>query len=311
MGKVKELYTELISLYGDRCCVCGKSDVPLQLDHIIPKSLGGTSGVENLRLVCPQCNASMASGPKEIEFVAYLYELLKLNSNFRQIQKEFLFGEKTRFRANLFVQENENKVWRDVLIECKSFHSLQLNQIHAAAFQLKTYSDILSPSQTPHLVLAIPGRCSSKAQTLLQSLSIELWDIDYIANTFAEQIIKIPHPYFQPLLVMTGGVKKESEEEKLINELKACPTGRKYCYLYQDLVGKILEHLFTPPLEKPLPELADDTRSNRRDYIIPNYADKGFWAFLRNQYRADYIIVDAKNSKNNVTKAAVLQIANY
>jgi hypothetical protein len=32
---------------------------------------------------------------------------------------------------------------------------------------------------------------------------------------------------------------------------------------------------------------------------------------LRNQYKADYLVVDAKNYKNQIKKASILQISNY
>jgi hypothetical protein len=80
---------------------------------------------------------------------------------------------------------------------------------------------------------------------------------------------------------------------------------------YQRLIGRILEDLFCPPLTRPLPEHPDSTRANRRDFIFPNYAVDGFWQFVRSRYAADYIVVDAKNGKGRISKAHVLQIANY
>ncbi|QWV98956.1 hypothetical protein KP003_06825 [Geomonas nitrogeniifigens] len=77
------------------------------------------------------------------------------------------------------------------------------------------------------------------------------------------------------------------------------------------MIGQILEHLFCPPLEPPILELSDFNGVNRRDLVLPNYSDKGFWCFVREKYLADYIIVDAKNYKNPISKEQILQIANY
>ena len=39
--------------------------------------------------------------------------------------------------------------------------------------------------------------------------------------------------------------------------------------------------------------------------------DSGFWKFLRDRYKADFIVVDAKNYTKEVKKKEVLQICNY
>ena len=51
---------KLIERDGCRCCLCGK-DFPeeeLTLEHLIPKSRGGTNHFLNLGLSCRQCNQS-------------------------------------------------------------------------------------------------------------------------------------------------------------------------------------------------------------------------------------------------------------
>ena len=39
--------------------------------------------------------------------------------------------------------------------------------------------------------------------------------------------------------------------------------------------------------------------------------DQGFWAFIRDKYRVDYVVVDAKNHSRKIKKNDVLRIANY
>ena len=104
---------------------------------------------------------------------------------------------------------------------------------------------------------------------------------------------------------------KPTKEQALISSLASCNPGKADWNVYQTLVGDILECIFTPPLGKPIPELSDKVRANRRDFIMPGYTEKGFWAFMREKYEADYIVIDAKNYSRKVRKSDVLQIANY
>jgi len=40
-----------------QCQYCGKTDLPLTIDHIIPRSRGGEYSWENLITACPPCNS--------------------------------------------------------------------------------------------------------------------------------------------------------------------------------------------------------------------------------------------------------------
>ncbi len=46
----------LLEKWGRKCAYCGKTGVPLQVEHIIPKSRGGSDRVSNLTLSCSCCN---------------------------------------------------------------------------------------------------------------------------------------------------------------------------------------------------------------------------------------------------------------
>jgi 5-methylcytosine-specific restriction endonuclease McrA len=39
-----------------RCAYCGRGDLPLTIDHIIPRAKGGTDSWENLVCACTVCN---------------------------------------------------------------------------------------------------------------------------------------------------------------------------------------------------------------------------------------------------------------
>ena len=49
---------QVLSHDGFRCVYCGAAGVPLELDHIVPKSRGGTHSLENLTAACKPCNSS-------------------------------------------------------------------------------------------------------------------------------------------------------------------------------------------------------------------------------------------------------------
>lgn len=46
----------LLEKWGRKCAYCGKKDVPLEIEHIIPKSQGGSNRVSNLTISCHECN---------------------------------------------------------------------------------------------------------------------------------------------------------------------------------------------------------------------------------------------------------------
>lgn len=51
-----EVREYLLEKFGRKCCYCGKENVPLEVEHIIPKSRGGTDRIDNLCLACRDCN---------------------------------------------------------------------------------------------------------------------------------------------------------------------------------------------------------------------------------------------------------------
>ena len=51
-----EVREYLLEKWGRRCAYCGKTDVPLQVEHIVPKTRGGTNRISNLALACEPCN---------------------------------------------------------------------------------------------------------------------------------------------------------------------------------------------------------------------------------------------------------------
>jgi 5-methylcytosine-specific restriction endonuclease McrA len=46
----------LLEKWGHRCVYCKKANIPLNIEHIIPKSRGGSNRVINLTIACHSCN---------------------------------------------------------------------------------------------------------------------------------------------------------------------------------------------------------------------------------------------------------------
>ncbi len=55
----------LLEKWSRRCSYCQKENVPLQVEHIHPKSKGGSNRISNLCLACEKCNQK--KGDKSIE----------------------------------------------------------------------------------------------------------------------------------------------------------------------------------------------------------------------------------------------------
>lgn len=297
---------KLIDKFGEKCQACGATGVHLDIHHIIPRSSGGTDDEDNLTLLCQNCNLRMSNRRfTEIEFNSYLSGVMDISNEFHDVRMEERLSREKPFRADITAKSQDGKKW---LIECKNASSFTPARLHQVIHQIKAYMEATS---FDHYVLAFPGLLSSEQKQRLRSHRIESWDAHELAVRFQAEIANTKHPIFQMLLSSQGVAPKKSPEEELIEQLKSCEPGKEYWSDYQKLVGRILEHLYCPPLETPISESADHDKINRRDWILPNYCDKGFWSFLRTKYFADYVVVDAKNYKGAISKNQVLQIANY
>jgi len=51
-----EVREYLLEKFGRKCVYCGKTDVPLEIEHIVPRSRGGSDRVSNLTTACHECN---------------------------------------------------------------------------------------------------------------------------------------------------------------------------------------------------------------------------------------------------------------
>lgn len=292
---------QLIEKYGEQCFICGTSQ-PLELAHLTPMSRGGDDSIENMRLICPNCHHIMDTRSfREFEFEKYLSELIKLNKDFSDTATEKIIGADRRKRIDIYTKTKTDELY----IEVKALSFLDSRGIKEVIRQLDLYKQDAGKGK---LVLAFPGVLTEDATIYFSKGNIQVWDIPYIAERFKNEIPKVSHPIFQALF---GKHSKKQLEKGLIEKLEKTKSGKTEWNIYQKLLNEILARLFCPPLSNPIYELSDEFKINRRDFIMPNYCDSGFWAYIRNMYNADFIVIDAKNYTKKVQKKDVLQICNY
>ena len=71
-----EVREYLLEKWGRRCAYCGAENLPLEVDHIVPRSRGGSDRVSNLTLACRSCNLRKGGRPVE-EFLSRKPEVLQ------------------------------------------------------------------------------------------------------------------------------------------------------------------------------------------------------------------------------------------
>lgn len=59
-------WISLLDFYGHRCLRCGRTNVKLTQDHVIPLKLGGKHSIDNLQPLCKLCNSI-----KQARFIDY------------------------------------------------------------------------------------------------------------------------------------------------------------------------------------------------------------------------------------------------
>ncbi len=70
-----EIREYLLEKWGRKCVYCNAKNIPLQIDHVQPRSLGGSDRISNLTLACSSCNQKKGNLPLEI-FAPHLKECI-------------------------------------------------------------------------------------------------------------------------------------------------------------------------------------------------------------------------------------------
>lgn len=52
-----EEWAQVLEKYGNKCLACGRSDVRITMDHVLPLCKGGLNVIENVQPLCKSCNS--------------------------------------------------------------------------------------------------------------------------------------------------------------------------------------------------------------------------------------------------------------
>ncbi|MEO0968350.1 MAG: RNA-guided endonuclease IscB, partial [Cyanobacteria bacterium J06639_18] len=91
-----EVREYLLEKWSRECSYCGKKNIPLQIEHIYPKSKGGSNRVSNLCLACDKCNKKKGNKPVEEFLKKNPEKLKKIKSKAKQSLKDATAVNATR-----------------------------------------------------------------------------------------------------------------------------------------------------------------------------------------------------------------------
>ena len=65
MTVTQEEWEDLLSKHGKKCFCCGREDLPLTKDHVIPISQNGEDIIDNIQPLCGPCNSKKGDRVKD------------------------------------------------------------------------------------------------------------------------------------------------------------------------------------------------------------------------------------------------------
>ena len=87
----KEEWAALVDACGGACVKCGRTDLDLSKDHIVPVCKGGSDAIENLQPMCQRCNAVKGgAGSEDLRPHGWMEEIGKRLPNVCQTSAERL-----------------------------------------------------------------------------------------------------------------------------------------------------------------------------------------------------------------------------
>lgn len=105
-----EVREYLLEKFNRTCVYCNAQNVPLEIEHVIPKSKGGTNSVNNLVVACVECNRKKSNKSLD-EFLAKKPEVLKrVKSQLKATMKDAAAVNATRYKVGEVLKSQFNNV---------------------------------------------------------------------------------------------------------------------------------------------------------------------------------------------------------
>lgn len=158
----------LLEKFRYKCAYCNKSDIPLEVEHIIPKVRGGSNRISNLTIACHKCNQKkgsktakefgypniQAQGKKSLRsttFMNLVYSKLfqSLKEKYSNIKVNYTFGYRTKFHR--IKQKLDKTHFNDAFVIAKGKFQIrsdpyELKQIRRNNRKLQTNRKGFKPS---------------------------------------------------------------------------------------------------------------------------------------------------------------------
>jgi hypothetical protein len=225
-------------------------------------------------------------------FTEFIEDVLRANADFSTV------GYTLDFRFNLVATNTSGHATYFVTKRVRTTNERRVQE----ALESRRALHETTPGAT--VILVVPGVVTAKAAALATRDKLTIWDRAKLLSITPPEVVES----------YRAARRRESSRDlgaELLAALADIRPGRDQWNEYQGIVGRLIEYLFVPPLGVPALEISNESGADRRDLVMANMAESGTWALLRQMYRADYVVVDAKNHAEPLDKKPILEVAHY
>jgi hypothetical protein len=97
----------------------------------------------------------------------------------------------------------------------------------------------------------------------------------------------------------------------LLERMRDCPRGSSAWQLYEEFCVDALTYLLVPPFRGVRAQVTGGKGSIRRDAIIDNDVDTGFWRRIRDDFQARHVVCEFKNIEGEIGGAELHSLRVY